>query len=312
MMDELDDALKSWGAAWRARQDPPPHEVPIGPRDLAPRTSSRAWPVLLAVVTIVGGAWLAPRLLTSQTGNGPAKLQAGDLVIGAGAVVEEPTRDVFLCMLRGGRLPSPAPAPGCSVVRVPLVGLDLEAVPGIAIVDGVRFAPLVTIRGTWNGDAVVVETIAEGGLPEAEIPNPCASSEGSGNGLGSLDEEEALGRLGAEVFGNPTVYGGLWRASSSDGLGRVVVGVKGDTAPGTAKLRALYPYPLCVVAVAFSEADLDVTLRALREEADLWIADVDLPRNRVAVSVGVVTNLLLTRLGPHADRVVVDELVRKR
>jgi hypothetical protein len=234
-------------------------------------------------------------------------IREGSAVHGIGYLIEGESGEVQLCM-GGGRLVDP---PTCSVVAVRVDGVKWDAVPGAQEVAGRWFASNVSVTGTWTGSSVVAESITAAPPEDAEsdIKNPCEADEGDGAGLGTVDEETALKALGDEVFGHPDRYAGLWRAHSRDGLGRIVVGVVGDPSSAQSILRPLYPYPLCVVAVAHTETDLELVLKALGASTRDWLAEVDYPDNRVRVSVALLKNDVQRRLQPYFERILVRELL---
>ena len=319
-MRDVDTILRKAGAAWRASQDTLAEpELP----DFSSARTRDSWAIrpLIAISSLVvvllvvaGGLFLRGVLLDRGPEVGgvqpPATayvLREGDAVTGTADLIQGESGEVQLCE-GGSRLMGP---PTCGVVAVPVEGVDFETVPG-AIFDGRWYANHVTVHGTWTGEMVVVDSVSSAppDLGAPELPNPCADDEGDGTGLGTGAEETALRGLNDEVFGNPQRYGGEWRAASADGLGRIVVNVVGDPSAVESTLQGLYPFPLCVVAVAFSEADLEATLQAVGESTPEWRAAVDFPRNRVTVHVGYLTEQLKSRLEPYSDQVVVRQLLQ--
>jgi hypothetical protein len=129
-------------------------------------------------------------------------------------------------------------------------------------------------------------------------------------GIGTPAEESQLAALDEEVFGHPETYAGLWRASSRDGRTRLVVNVVGDASAVTGKLRSLYPFPMCIRQVPYSEAVLNETLGSIGEQTANWLASVDFSTDRVRVSVATVTADIIDRLKPFADRVMLSPLIR--
>jgi hypothetical protein len=265
-------------------------------------------PTLFIVGLGLVGIVLLARTQWNGSGVGTSRFPEGSMVAGTGYLIENQSGGVQLC-LGGGRL---VQAPTCSVVAITVKGVDFRAVPGAIQQGGRWYATNVTVRGKWSGGSVRVETINAGPLTSSpDPPNPCAANEGDGIGLGTPAEESALAGLDEEVFGHPDRYAGLWRATSTDGLGRIVVDVVGDLTGVQAKLGKLYPYPLCLVRAQFSESDLDIALQALGERTDAWLAAVDYPRNRVTVSVGVLTEEVQSRLQPFSDKIFISELLHE-
>lgn len=305
-MDEIDAALHEWGRRWREAQ-PTPQGVGI-PRGATryslwhrlPRLAVPAVGVLAVLLAAIG-------LTTRGPASGADWLRPAMAVTGTADLIDDADGTTQLC-LGGSDLVRP---PGCSSIAVPVEGVRWVDVPGAAEDRGVRYAWHVTVRGNWTGSVLQVVSVAA--APTTTFPavaNPCAGDEGSGAGLGTPNEEAALGALGAEVQGHPDQYGGEWRAASADGLGRMVVSVVGDPVAAEPRLRALYPYPLCITAAQFSETQLASTLDALGRSTADWTADIDDAHNRVKVSVAVLTGTIEQRLRPYADRVMISQILQ--
>jgi len=237
----------------------------------------------------------------------PPPIRAGSAVTGTGYLIESTSGRVQLC-IGGSRLMGP---PGCSVVAVRVDGVSWDKVPGATQSHGIWYAQDVTVHGTWTGTSVTVRSVtAAPPNPTPDLPRSCAAHQGDGTGLGTMQEETALRPLNDEVFGHPDRYGGMWRAASADGLGRIVVDVVGDPASVASKLHALYPYPLCVIRAQFSEADLEAALRAIGLSTPDWVAEVDYPPNRVTVWVAIFTENIRERLAPYGDRILLKQLLQ--
>ena len=238
-----------------------------------------------------------------------ARISAGSAVTGTGWLIEGLDGQVQLCLGGFGRLEA---VPGCSVVAVPVDGVQWDAVPGATQGDGIWYAEHVTLRGTWTGSTVVVQSVVA--APQASdappVPDSCIGQAGASGSPEKPEDEAALRPLDEEVLGNPDRYAGLWRAASTEGMGPIVVEVVGDLSAAESKLRRLYAYPLCVVAAKFSENDLNTAFRELGPATQDWFAEVDYPRNRVVVSVAVLTDAVERRLKPYLELVFVSQLLQ--
>jgi hypothetical protein len=309
-MDDLEELLTEWGRKWRKRQPPfdPPSLDPLPSaryQTLRGYLSATSGVIVLGVLVL---AWLGiMSFMRSDAGAG--RLSTGSDVTGTGYLIESADgRQVQLC-LGGSRLMGP---PSCSVVAVPVEGVQWDAVPGATRDQGVWYATHVTVRGTWTGSSVTVKSVVAAPQSSSAPPVPasCLGDATVGGSPSGSEDEAALRPLNAEVLGHPDRYAGLWRAASTEGLGPMVVEVVGNPSTAESKLRGLYLYPLCLVAAKFSETELNSTLNVIGRATQDWRAEVDYPSNRVIVSVGVLTEAVQRRLQPYLDRLVVSQLLQ--
>lgn len=341
-MDDIDLLLREAGERWRASQ-------PTAPKvDAATFTSRRSAPAplqLAAVAAVLAvvfvGTWTVaqswPARDRADVGGSLESLlthrvAAGDRVAATGQVIaiagETPTICIPAPVRDRAYEPGEEPPPSCSPMSVPVVGLDLDALPGWTSRGDTQFSAEVEVRGQWTGEVIEVEEVEEVAAAGQEPgvswpPVPCtAPSEGWPSPLPpSVEGEAVLAKLSGEVSAHTDLYVGMWTAvptgaqtATEQGASAnsvVVVGTTEDPTDVEPHLRLLYPYALCVTQVPYSAADLRPIAERLARPDRTWQAEIDPAAGRVRVRLIVLDDAAAATLADVADEVVVEPFVRK-
>lgn len=315
-MDDIDARLNDAGATWRASQ--PAFDESAALSGLSKR-SARAAPrlrliksaVFVLIVGLIGVALVGRAWSDERVG---ADVTVGDRVEGAGSVIVSRPQVAQLCLPGFGRL-VPGQTPTCSSVRVHLVELDPETLPGRQVVGDVIFSRWVSIIGSWNGEALVVESVEASDPPNETLEaSPCRpAADPSQTDATPLTIEDETGRIGDVVSTDPDLYAGYWSARDStldaSAPPVLVVATVGDPVVVRAGLKAATWLPLCVVHVMFSSRELLSWADELRLGHPDWSIDVNHRMNRVRVKLAVVTPEIRTEL-TELPAVFLDPLVR--
>lgn len=319
-MDDLEAKLEKWGREWRASQPP------LARPDLRTITNGgrvwlgRAWAFGVGVAAFTLLLLVVTRLPDRSNVGSPmsslgsiAVIQVGDEVIAAGNVIQDADGRFTVCLPPASLAVATGSVPMCSRQAVELTGLTVASVPGWQSDGSGGFAANVTVTGRWNGSAIEVRVVEPGLIGHEDIPlaqNPCPAIQGLRPDQETLDVEAAAGRLGDEVRAHDDLYGGMWRASASDGAAILVIGIVGDSSEARTRLSELYPYPLCFVSVQRSSADLQALTQRLSTDNPDWSAEVEPSVNRVHILVPIVDGPTWSRLEPQIDAIIVSPLVR--
>lgn len=299
---DIDRLLLESGDAWRSSQPPAPSlesavAAARAPRTWAERLGARRIPwggMAALALLVVGSVFLALpqlrpgfRMADTPSMIGVAPLAQGGRAVGVGTVVVA-GGSTQLCLLEGMRLRADA-TPSCSPITVQLTGLDPRRLPSPERFADVTVSENVVVRGTWSGDTLRVEDIFPA-QPATPPPVPCAEpAEGWPPEPSSLIEaESALARLGAHVAAEPTVYGGVWTATTNGGTEVLVVSVVGDVEVARTRVASVYPYAYCVVAADFTLNELESLAATLSRPDRTWKASVSAAANRVVVQLSVL------------------------
>lgn len=333
MSDEMDQKLTAAAAAWRSAQPEPPE--PDLERLTERRTASWA-PYAVAAGVVVLTAGLAGVAMLGRGDEPPAGprpdtstlevelVRDGDTVEVTGTVLAASGDSVKICELNPSIAVHPPPAPTCSPRAVSLAGTP-EGIADWTVTDGVRHTKgQYTVTGIWRDGEIEQQSIrqadsgqgqsisASAGTAEGRFPMPCAAPEGGWRADPPQQVETANGRLVQHVDGRPNAYSGVWAAYPSEGVAVMVVGAVGDLADARRTLRAIYPHNLCVTKVDHSAAELNPAARRLGSADRSWQAEVWPDRARVALTLLVLDQAALDKIGDDADKVIVQPFVRKR
>ncbi|WP_410784981.1 hypothetical protein [Kribbella sp. C-35] len=297
--DEVDDLLTRAGARWRADQEAPPE--PDLEYMLSGGRKHRRWvPALAAAsVAVVAAGVIAvlpnpksptadapaspvasapasgtPNGGTSRTfaqGNDDLLVKPGDKVQVSGQIVAAPGKTPVFCP----QLPVPAigyppgkePAPSCpDEFAVKLNGLDLDKVPGIKTIKGVRVGA-AAVTGIWRGGAIdVEEQSAEKQLPypaqkELECPVPPGGWKSKPSNILSNAVNKFLAAHAAQVDGP------IFRYPNGTSRGApvvILIGIAhGDASVFREAFEKVYQGNYCVVPVLLSRSDTQRVTDAL-------------------------------------------------
>jgi hypothetical protein len=132
--------------------------------------------------------------------------------------------------------------------------------------------------------------------------------------LEPASQEASLRSLAAEVEAHPDRYAGYWTAQTTDSPPRLVTVVNSTESGDTVRplLRAVFSGNLCLVEVPYDSNELRAVAGRMRGSDPAWLADVDVPADRVRLQMAVVTTEMLSVIGADAAKVVIDPLVKKR
>lgn len=245
-----------------------------------------------------------PQVTQGTSTNTTLIVRSGDAVVGVGSLLAR-DGDLFLCPTEPVAITGGFGCLGADLVRV--VGADSARWDG----------QYVQVEGIWDGEAVrVTEVIAARRPAPSTRPVPCAPPPGGWPGFDPPDAAESAGRdLEQEVYGNPDLYVGIWPAATTDPGGVpervIVVGTVGDVAEVAANLRSIYPYNLCVTAVAFSRAELQAVRDHLARLDQPWHLDIDPSVDRVVVTTTTLGPAAAEAIAPFGAKVEVRPTLRK-
>ena len=296
--DEVDDLLTRAGARWRADQEAPPE--PDLEYMLSGGRKHRRWvPALAAAsVAVVAAGVIAvlpsPKTPTAQApatttgapattaenartpqafaqGNDEFLVHPGDKVQVSGQIIAAPGKTPVFCPPLAvhaiGYPPGKEPAPSCpDDFAVKLNGLDLDKVPGIKTVKGVRVGT-AAVTGIWRGGAIdVEEQSAEKQLPypaqtELQCPVPPGGWTSKPSNISSTAVTTFLAAHAAQIDGP------IFRYPNGTSRGAPVVmliGIAhGDAAVFREAFEKVYQGNYCVVPVLLSRSDNERISNAL-------------------------------------------------
>ncbi len=326
-MSDLDRELQDLGRSWRDNQRQPPRID----ASMFVESTRRAPPLLsrlvraVAVVAVLGVGILAisqDLQLTgsgAESGNEMAVPRPGDDVTATGVVVDDNgvARICDPLPVRTIKLSEDQPA-HCSGVAVVIRGLELAALPGWIERGATGSSDVVTLTGTWTGDAIDAATVMPTAIdsdPQPELP--CLTPDGAWPEAPSdeLEFETALSRLANYLAAEPSRFSGYWVSSGVNGRDRVaVVGVVDDPGAAQIDVETVYRYPLCVAHVEHSALDLNRAVESITQDlgsrpVGSWRARVSQRLNRVAVRIPIV-DADTARLLEKYPEAAADPLVR--
>lgn len=209
----------------------------------------------------------------------------GDRVVGKGQLVDSSEGPVRLCTGQDAIISTTY---HCTSLSVIVDGVDVGSLDGVRRSDGATYAYAV-VRGVWTGESLRVDQV--GGrvlrVPVARELDCEFTVPGATDDANAGQQEDPYQHLQSIVDGNPDKYAGIWR---SPGGGRMlVVATTQDLAPAGLWLRQNFAYPLCLVRVPYSMADLtDVAARLRLPSGIAWRPEIDVRTNRVLVRVPVL------------------------
>jgi hypothetical protein len=183
---------------------------------------------------------------------------------------------------------------------------------GVRVHAGASTVGPVVVRGTWDGQILHVDAL-DGRFPGRPVPQLECEREVPGavaEGPPSLNVEAAYRRLQTEVETHPDDYGGQWVATTTEGQ-VMIVSVVGDDPAAGSRLRALFPYALCLATARFSSVELANLEAALRRPDGTWLPELSPEANRVLVRFPVLDAATLDQLAPLAGVELLPLLVRE-
>ncbi|MGW6200432.1 hypothetical protein ACWF0M_30095 [Kribbella sp. NPDC055110] len=289
--DEVDDLLTRAGARWRADQEAPPEPdleymlsggrkhrrwvpalaaasvavvaagvVAVLPNPKSPTADAPVSPVASAPA---GGAPNAGTPQTFAQGNDDLLVKPGDKVQVSGKIVAVPGKTPVFCPPLAvpaiGYPPGKEPAPSCpDNFAVKLNGLDLDKVPGITTIKGVRVGA-AAVTGIWRGGAVdVEEQSAAKQLPypaqnELECPVPPGGWKSKPSNILSTAVTQFLAAHAAQIDGP------IFRYPNGTSRGApvvILIGIAhGDATVFREAFEQVYQGNYCVVPVLLSRSD---------------------------------------------------------
>lgn len=286
--DEVDDLLTRAGARWRADQEAPPE--PDLEYMLSGGRKHRRWvPALAAAsVAVVAAGVIAvlpnPKIPTAEAppakaentkvenartpqtfaqGNDEFLVNPGDKVQVSGQIIAVPGKTPVFCpplAVRAiGYPPGKEPAPSCpDDFAVRLNGLDLDKVPGITTVKGVRVGT-AAVTGIWRGGAIdVQEQSAEKQVPypaqtELQCPVPPGGWKAKPSNISSTAVTTFLAANAAQIDGP------IFRYPNGTSRGApvvILIGIAhGDAGVFREAFEKVYQGNYCVVPVLLSRSD---------------------------------------------------------
>jgi hypothetical protein len=317
-VDDLDERLEIWGRDQRTSGSAMSIDWTRATRDSARFRLIRGMPhavaaaiAIVALGVVAVGAGLS---LGSRPSSGVSEtwdlLSSGDPVVASGSLVEQTDGTMLICDTVDGRLDSTV----CSGIAAPVVGVDVNMVPGWERHGRTGYAAGVTVHGAWTGTAIQASSFTPGVAGLAPPISPCAQSDVHGPFVDPLAEDVNRDALNAEVTGHPDLYGGLWVAPDETGqMNRiVVVEVAGDPGPVASRLQALYPNALCLTRVTLSLTDLTRLNAEIAASHPEWLPSIDPPSDRISVVIPVLDRASAAILDPYRGAILVRPLVRKR
>jgi len=274
---------------------------------MSPAVAAAVAIVALGVVA-VGAALSWGSRATSGVNQTWDLVSPGDPVFAAGSLVEQTDGTLLICDTVDGLLDSTI----CSGIAAPVVGVDLETVPGWEQHGSTGHAAGVTVHGIWTGTAIRANSFTPGVAGLTPPISPCAQSDVRGPFVDPLADMNR-DAINAEVTGHPDLYGGLWVAPDETGqMNRiVVVEVAGDPGPVASRLQALYPNALCLTRVTLSLTDLTRLNAEIAASHPEWLPSIDPPSDRISVVIPVLDRASAAILDPYRGAILVRPLVRK-
>ena len=217
-------------------------------------------------------------------------VQPGDPAVGQGQLVESPGEPTRLC---AGEIIIPLSKTAkyrCTPLNIEVRGVDIRAVGGVHEYIGALVVDNVVVRGIWDGVSLHVSEVGGAfptlpGAPELtcieEVPGAVPE------GLPRPETEAAYKALEFEISSHADTYGGQWLATLRD-REVMVVAALGDLTDATARVRAIFPFALCVVPAEFSLDELERIKSELRANDGASQPELALTRNRVLMRVRVL------------------------
>lgn len=202
---------------------------------------------------------------------------------------------------------------------VPITGIDPATLPGWS--EGEGTSGHLTIRGTWDGQRIVVTHVdpVSHDAFSLQLPGPLPCSAPPEGWQPGGPDEPALHRLSDEVTSHTDLYSAEQRyevPSASGGSSSSVfwVGTVGDVAAVRNRLTAIFPYNLCVTQDPYSRATLNALedrLLGLVDQED-WEPTVDPSgSDRVWVRLLILDANAAQLLEADAAKLELDPLVQK-
>lgn len=255
-----------------------------------------------AVLLVLLAACAAPAPAASR-----AVVEPGDEVTGTGNIVldERGKWCLYGLVLNLGGIPRPIEA--CPPNSVLVQGVDVSGLAGWTAVGDSGYTGQITVRGTWTGEAVRVESVVVAApRPRTARDVPCPAPAGGWPvpDPPPIELEEGLRRLGALLEREPARYSGYWMAaaSASEGLPAVaVVGTVEDPGEAQEDLESVYPFALCVVRVEYSMADLEQASSQLLRPDGSWANTISSELDRVIVRLPLVDQTADAVLSAHPE-----------
>jgi hypothetical protein len=279
--DEIDDLLTRAGARWRADQEAPPE--PDLEYMLSGGRKPRRWvPALAAASVAVVAAGIIAALPNhqnqpqsfaqgNQQPNDELLVKPGDKVQVSGRIIAAAGKTPVFCAPLAetmiGYPPGKEPAPSCpDEFAVKLNGLDLDQIPGLKTIKGVRTGG-ATVTGLWGDRSIEVQQQSRQITPPptADPKLPCAAPAGGWpskpSNIYSAPVQAFLAANAGQVYGPITFYP---NGRSRNAPVVMMLGVAhGDVATVGAAFEKVYSGNLCVTPVLMSEADSDRVRTAL-------------------------------------------------
>ncbi|MEV6272357.1 hypothetical protein AB0L64_34650 [Kribbella sp. NPDC051936] len=279
--DEVDDLLTRAGARWRADQDAPPE--PDLEYMLSGGRKNRRWvPALAAASVAVVAAGVLSVLPDPKTpappaatatgapqafaqGNDKWLVKPGDKVQVSGEIIAVPGKAPVFCAPLAktaiGYLPGKEPAPSCPAdFAVELNGLEVDRIPGVTTIKGVRTGQ-ASVTGIWRDGSIDVQQQAEpirtadAGLPKLPCAAPAGGWPSKPSNIWSTAVKTFLAAHAAQAYGPVTYYP---NGTSRNAPVVMMVGVAhGDLAAFRTAFEKVYSGNLCVAPVLMSNADSD-------------------------------------------------------
>jgi hypothetical protein len=283
--DEVDDLLTRAGARWRADQEAPPE--PDLEYMLSGGRKHRRWvPALAAAsVAVVAAGVIAvlpnpktptaeapnstvatPNARTPQAfaqGNDDLLVKPGDKVQVSGEIVAVPGKTPVFCPPLAhtmiGYPPGKEPAPSCpDNFAVKLNGLNLDQIPGITTIKGVRTGS-AAVTGIWRGGSIDVQE-QSGPKPltypeqtELQCPVPSGGWKSKPSNVLSTAVNTFLATHADQIDGP------IFRYPNGTSRGApvvILIGIAhGDASVFRAAFEKVYQGNYCVVPVLLSRSD---------------------------------------------------------
>lgn len=320
-MKDIDEIPSNADTDWRSRQHDPPE--PEAAR-IASRTFRRSTleiqrvAVVVLAVAALGSVATAYLLRAGPSARAAAVLRDGELVTARGIVAEISDGSFRVCIPGNVRYGGTSFDP-CSSVSVALVGVNPSILPLWTVSKGTTYTGgYVRVEGTWEDERIRVDRVVSDPRPvTTDYPSsPCPPPTGGWqpDDMEPASQEASLRGLAAEVEAHPDRYAGYWTSQTSDSPPRLITVVNATESADTVRpvLRAVFSGNLCVVEVPYDMNELRQVAARMRASDPAWLADVDVPADRVRLQIAVPTTEMLSIIGADASKVVIDPLVKRR
>jgi hypothetical protein len=218
-----------------------------------------------------------------------AIVQRGDRVHATGVVIATPGETIKVCLAEADDLMGDPPR--CLPIGVQVRGVETATLPGRSEVKGVVASGLVTVRGTWTGDAIDVDAISPATYDPWLADLPCPEPEAGWTYPADRGRfRDALAPLVAEINTHPGDFGSYWTIppfNPTNDAGPAVEIIETDVAPRDVQSRvgALFPFGACLVRGHFTDEELAAAAGALQKPDLTWIAGGGSLAHRVAVQL---------------------------